>query len=243
MNIRPGYAQHIGSRPEQQDSFAFSHIEDAALVARSGILAVVADGMGGLAMGKESGASVVTSVLATHESSSAAASPVDILHLAVLTANEEVLTLARAADVEGDAGSTLVAVIVKDDNLYWTSVGDSRINLNRSGELVQLNSEQNYAADLMRRVAAGEISREEAVNNPERAGLTNFIGNLDLKPADASLRPLPVQNGDWVILCSDGLFGTLGDDKIQEELYGIPNDACERLVKKVIALKKRTRIT
>jgi len=173
MKIRPGCAQHIGSRSEQQDSFAFSHIEDAALVRRAGILAVVADGMGGLAMGKESGATVVASVLGIHEALPAPDAPSEILEQAVLTANDEVLTLARDAGVEGDAGSTLVAVIVKDDKLYWASVGDSRIYLFRSGEMVQLNSEQNYSADLMRQVAVGKITRDTALNNPERAGLTN----------------------------------------------------------------------
>ena len=116
--------------------------------------------------------------------------------------------------------------------------GDSRIYLYRSGELVQLNTEQNYTADLMRREAAGDIFRDEALNNPERAGLTNFIGNPDLKPADANLRPFPILNGDWLILCSDGLFGTLEDDEIREELSGDPNDACDRLVKKAIAINK-----
>ena len=238
MTIHPGCAQHIGSRSEQQDSFAFSHIEDSALVQRSGVLAVVADGMGGLAMGQESAAAVVKTVLAVHEAGSPTDSMTEILRQAVSAANEEVLSLARGAHVEGEAGSTLVVVVVKEQLLSWVSVGDSRIYLYRTGELTQLNREQNFAAELIRRVAVGEISREEAEQHPDRAGLTNFIGNPDLKPADASLRPFPLKEGDWIILCSDGLFGVLDDEEIREELYGAPNDACTRLVNRVMAQKR-----
>ena len=238
MTIHPGCAQHIGSRSEQQDSFAFSHIEDSALVKRVGVLAVVADGMGGLAMGQESATATVKTVLAVHEAGFPTDSTTEILRQAVIAANEEVLSLARGAHVEGEAGSTLVAVVVKEQLLSWVSVGDSRIYLYRTGELTQLNREQNFAAELMRRVAVGEISRDDAEQHPDRAGLTNFIGNPDLKPADASLRPFPLKDGDWIILCSDGLFGVLDDEELREELYGAPNDACTRVVNLVMAQKR-----
>lgn len=238
MTIYPGCAQHIGTRSEQQDSFAFSHIEDDSQVRRAGVLAVVADGMGGLAMGQESAAVTVKTVLAVHEAGSGADTAAEILRMAVMAANDEVLSLARAAHLEGEAGSTLVVVIVKEQSLSWASVGDSRIYLYRSGELTQLNREQNFAAELMHRVAAGEISREEAERHPDRAGLTNFIGYPGLKPADATLHPFPLKEGDWIILCSDGLFGVLDDEEIREELYGAPNDACTRLVNRVVAVNR-----
>ena len=238
MRIRPGNAQHIGSRNEQQDSFAFSHIEDAPLVHRAGVLAVLADGMGGLAMGKEASDCAVKATLSLHEASQRETLPTDILQKAVESANIDVLAMARNAGVEGDAGSTLVAVIVKDNKLYWTSVGDSRIYLYRSGELVQLTTDQNYATELLQRVANGRMSMEESRSHPDRAALINFIGNQDIKPADNSLRPFPISDGDWIILCSDGLFGTLTDDEIGKELYGSPNDSCERLIQKGVSRNK-----
>lgn len=238
MHIRPGNAQHIGSRNGQQDSFAFSHIEDESLARRAGVLAVLADGMGGLAMGKEASECAVKATLSLHETTQIETPPVDILQNAVELANINVLAMARDAGVEGEAGSTLVAVIVKDDRIYWTSVGDSRIYLYRSGELVQLTTDQNYAAELLQRVADGRISMEEARSHPDRAALINFIGNRDIKPADNSLRPFPISDGDWIILCSDGLFGTLTDEEIRKELLGNPNDACERLIQKVVRRNK-----
>lgn len=238
MHIRPGNAQHIGSRNEQQDSFAFSHIEDVSLVKRSGVLAVLADGMGGLAMGKEASECVVKTTMALHESSQQETSPIDILQQAVASANQNVLTMARNAGVEGEAGSTLVAAIVKDQQLYWTSVGDSRIYLNRSGELVQLTMDQNYGSELLQRVADGKMTMEEAQSNPDRAALINYIGNQDIRAADRNLRPFPISDGDWIILCSDGLFGTLTDNEIRHDLFGDPNDSCERLIQKIVGRKK-----
>ena len=238
MRIRPGNAQHIGSRNEQQDSFAFSHIEDAALVRRAGILAILADGMGGLAMGKEASDCTVKAILALHESAKTETPPTEILHNAVESANIDVLAMAHSAGVEGEAGSTLVAVIVKDNKIYWTSVGDSRIYLYRAGELVQLTTDQNYATELLHSVAGGRMSIEEARSHPDLAALTNFIGNAESKPADSSIHPLPIADGDWIILCSDGLFGTLTNDEIRKELYGNPHDSCERLIQKVISCNK-----
>jgi len=238
MRIRPGNAQHIGLRNDQEDSFAFSHIEDNHLVHRAGVLAVLADGMGGLAMGKEASDYTVKALLSVHEVSQIGTQPEDILRNAVKMANHDVLTMARKAGVEGETGSTLVAIIVKDDKLYWTSVGDSRIYLYRAGELVQLTTDQNYGTELLHRVANGLMSMEEAQSHPDRAALTNFIGYQDIKLADSNLRPFPIVDGDWIVLCSDGLFNTLTDDEIREELHDNPHEACERLIQKVVGRNK-----
>ncbi|HOD28279.1 MAG TPA: protein phosphatase 2C domain-containing protein [Syntrophales bacterium] len=238
MLIRPGNAQHIGSRNEQQDSFAFSRIEDASLVRRAGVLAVLADGMGGLAMGREASDCTVKTILSSHARSQPETPPTNILQNAVKLANNDVLAMAQNAGVDGEVGSTLVAVIVKDNNLYWTSVGDSRIYLYRSGELVPLTTAQNYDTELLQRVIDGTLSMEEAQSHPDRAALTNFIGNQDIRPADSNLKPFPISDGDWIILCSDGLFGTLTDYEIKEELFGNPHDSCERLIKKVLSRNK-----
>ena len=53
MQIIPGNAQHIGSRKEQQDDFGFSDIDNVTFINHGGVLAVIADGMGGLARGRE----------------------------------------------------------------------------------------------------------------------------------------------------------------------------------------------
>lgn len=238
MRIRPGNAQHIGSRDEQQDSFAFSHIEDEVLVSRAGVMAVVADGMGGLVMGKEASDCTVKKFLSLHETAQMGTPSSEILQKAVESANNYVLDMAQNAGVAGDVGSTLAAVIIKDSKLYWISVGDSRIYIYRKGELVQLTTDQNYATELLQSVANGRMSMEEAQSHPDRAALTNFIGNQEIKPADYNRHAFPIYDGDWIILCSDGLFGTLTDDEVRKELYGSPHDSCERLIKKVVSRNK-----
>lgn len=236
MTITPGCSQHIGSRKQQQDAFAFSHIEDATLVKRAGIMAVLADGMGGLALGHESATAAVQTALQLHEQLDLSrTSPPAFLADVVEQANNAVLDMARKARVEGDAGATLLLVLLHDNSIHWASAGDSRIYLCRGTELAQLTTDQNHYTELLSKVSSGIITIEQARTDPDRAALVNFIGNPDLKPADASIRPLPLLLGDWLLLCSDGLFGTLSNDEILMELHGSPQSAADRLIKKVLA--------
>lgn len=235
MTITPGCSQHIGSRKQQQDAFAFSHIEDSALVQRAGILAVLADGMGGLALGHEAATTVVETALQLHEQLDLGrTSPSVFLADVVEQANDAVLDMARKAGVAGDAGATLLLVLLQDNSIHWASAGDSRIYLCRGIELAQLTADQNHYTELLAKVSSGVMTIEQTRTDPDRAALVNFIGNPDLQPADASIRPLPLQQGDWLLLCSDGLFGTLSDDEILEELHGSPQTAADRLIKKVL---------
>lgn len=239
MKLSPGCCQHVGTRSEQQDVFGFSDIGDISLVGRAGAFAVLADGMGGMSMGREAAEAVVDSALAAHQQTPAGTPAPLLLQSVVAAANLRVLSVAKKAGVEtGEMGATLAAVIVKDDCLHWASVGDSRIYLFRRGELVRLTEDQNLAGRLLRRVAAGTLGHAEARAHPDRAALTNYIGRPDLQPADANLRPFPLKPDDWLLLCSDGLFGTLSEEEISAELYGSPDEACERLINKTLARQR-----
>jgi PPM family protein phosphatase len=236
MTITPGCSQHIGSRKQQQDAFGFSHIEDSALVQRAGVLAVLADGMGGLALGQEAATTAVQTALQLHEQLDLSRiSPAAFLADVVEQANDAVLDMARKAGVEGDAGATLLLVLLQDTSIHWASAGDSRIYLCRGTELAQLTTDQNHYTELLAKVSSGAMTIEQARTDPDRAALVNFIGNPDLKPADASIRPLPLQQNDWLLLCSDGLFGTLSTEEILAELHGSPQAAAERLISKALS--------
>lgn len=237
--IQPGCAQHIGSRREQQDCFAFSDFEDKDLVSRAGYFALVADGMGGMAMGRDAANIAVRAAMQVHQHSPTSRNQDEFLSEALSVANNEVRSFALSSGVEGDSGTTLVAASIKGDNLFWASAGDSRIYLNRNSDLTQLTVDQNFQTELLLQASHGTISREEALNHPEGAGLTNYVGAIDFGPIDANKRPLILKSGDWVLLCSDGLYGTLSDLEIHEELYGSPHLACERLVKKTISCNRR----
>jgi protein phosphatase len=236
MTITPGCSQHIGSRKQQQDAFGFSHIEDSGLAQRAGVLAVLADGMGGLALGQEAATSAVQTALQLHEQLDLSrTTPPAFLADVVRLANDAVLDMARKEGVEGDAGATLLLVLLQDNHIHWASAGDSRIYLCRGAELAQLTADQNHYTELLARVSSGTMTIEQARTDPDRAALVNFIGNPDLRPADASIHPLPLQQSDWLLLCSDGLFGTLSTEEILDELHGSPQVAAERLISKTLS--------
>ena len=233
--VVPGNAQHIGARSEQQDSFGFSAFDDAEFVKHGGFLCVVADGMGGLALGKESSDTAVRTFLTTYEAKEPAEPIAEVMDRALHAANRAVNRRAAAAGVEGEAGTTVVAVAIHDGKLYRAAAGDSRIYLYRQGTLRQLTVDYNYGRVLDRMLAKGEISRGEADSHPSRAALTSYLGKPDLDdydhPTDPPLELLP---GDKILLASDGLFGFLPTEEIIRLLAAEPQPAAEALIQATV---------
>jgi protein phosphatase len=235
MRFLPGNAQHIGARSAQQDSFGFSDPEDRPFVAHAGIAAVVADGMGGLANGSAASSAAVQAFLKTYESKDPDESVPDALFRAIESANLAVTSVCRKSGGSQSAGTTLAAVAVHQDCLYWVSAGDSRVYLLREGEVVQLTADHIYAADLAAEVDTGRITREEAVSHPERESLTSYLGLDKLPRLDRSRKAFPLMPNDTVLICSDGLYRTLSADDIAESLNKDPRKTCDALVERTIA--------
>lgn len=213
--VRIGTVHDVGKRGNQQDAFGISDVEHADEFASWGILAVVADGMGGLSDGERMSRLVVVSMLSAFDESSPDMPPASTLLGLVNEANSAV-NQELGAEKIGKCGSTLTAVMVKDQKLYWISVGDSHIYVYRAGKLVQLNHDHNYAAELDARVERGELTAEEALSDPQRAALTSYIGIGDLELIDRNENPIALEKNDRILLMSDGVYGTLPDDRIAE---------------------------
>jgi len=199
--------QVIGSRDYQQDSFGVTNVSDTA----KGVLAVVADGMGGTVSGGEISKIVTSHMLQAFQASAPGPDPSVFL----LRMTNEAQSLARSFIVEqlGNevSGSTLVAAAVLNGGLYFVSVGDSRVCLLRNGALIQLNREHTCASQLDERAARGEISFEEARNDPQRNALTSYIGVDGPLQIDNNQQPINLIKNDRILLMSDGVFGTLDE--------------------------------
>jgi len=193
--------------------------------------------MGGLQYGRESGRTAVKAFLDAWRSRSSSEPISDALARSLQATNDAVLQFAAQAGAVGQTGATLIAAVVEDGALHWVSVGDSGLFLFRRGKLSLLNVPHIYANELDAKVASGQISREEALNDPQRLSLTSYLGITELTEVDRSVRPLPLQAGDRVMISSDGLFKTLSDDEMAAELATDPQHACEALLHK--ALDKR----
>ncbi|MZP29822.1 SpoIIE family protein phosphatase [Heliobacterium undosum] len=238
MRLIPGSDQHIGEREEQQDAFGFSNLEDRELAKRVGVMVVVADGMGGLVMGGEASQAAAETMLREYAGKDQRETVGDALRRALEKANGAVWETARRAGQEGRAGSTLVAAVVFQDHLHWISVGDSRLYLYRKGQVARLTDDHVYGRTLEREVREGKLSAQEARDHPERHHLTSYLGLPRLEEVDANARPFPLQPGDRIILCSDGLYGSLTEKEMAEELDGEPGQASESLIRKALVKER-----
>jgi len=235
MRIIPGNAQHIGSRKEQQDDFGFSDIDDPTFVSHGGVLALLTDGMGGLSKGREASLIAKNSMLSQYEKKSIAESMPEALNRSLIAANSAVLEMARLNGMEGEVGTTLVAAAIKDKELYWVSVGDSRIYLWRDGKMTQLSMDHDFGLHLSREVMKGRISPKEAENHPERDALVSYLGLQELTEIDRNEEPFILEVGDRILLCSDGLYNGISLKDISQLISGHPQNAADALIEAVIA--------
>lgn len=234
IQVVPANYQHLGTRENQEDSFAFSDLSDGRLVRKNGILALIADGMGGLDRGEEASNLAVSVFLREYGNRKSYESIGDCLKRSLLVANAAVYDLAFTGGEDDDLGTTLSAVVIYRDELHWVSVGDSRIYLFREGRLKQLTLDHVYANQLMNDVINGKISRAEAEAHPERNYLTGYLGLPEVTEVDLNEEPLLLKAGDRILLCSDGLYDTLEEKSIAAVLEDGGADVAEGMVKQVL---------
>ena len=137
------------------------------------------------------------------------------------------------------AGATLCGVVIKDWLLNWISVGDSHIYLYRKGRVCRLNKEHNLSATIDRLVASGKLSKADALGMYNRHALTSYIGIDTLSEIDYSVAPIPLQSGDSIMLCSDGLYRDLSLREMARILKYADEDVAEKFIKKVLKKKKK----
>ncbi|MBQ7705302.1 MAG: protein phosphatase 2C domain-containing protein [Selenomonadaceae bacterium] len=232
FSFRVGNLQHIGSRKEQQDSFCISNIDNQNIIARKGLMAVVADGMGGL----EAGANIsrlVTDTFLNHYNNQFTFEPVDFLYNAARAAEFNAEDFQKNNGVNG--GSTLIAVLMKDFQLHYISVGDSHLYLLRNNVLTLKNKEHNFAALLKEQAERGEVDANEPYVNPKRDALTAYIGMGSFNTFDQN--SIPLQAGDKILICSDGVYNALENEEIISALSSDALNAAQQIQQKILSLE------
>lgn len=205
-----GNMQHQGRRDYQEDSFGFSDISDPELVAKRGILAIVADGMGGLKNGKSISERAIGKFRKAFLNFSPAGNIPRQLSSLVAETNHDIYETDRQK-----GGTTLICVYIYRNGMYWASVGDSAIFLFRQGRLYQLNKEHNRLNELYLKFMYREITKEQLMAEPSLQGLTSNIGRRELRDLDQNLTELRLQSGDRILLCTDGVSGRLTEKELQ----------------------------
>lgn len=227
-----GNMQHQGRRDYQEDSFGFSDISDPELVAKRGILAIVADGMGGLKNGKSISERAIGKFRKAFLNFSPAGNIPRQLSSLVAETNHDIYETDRQK-----GGTTLICVYIYRNGMHWVSVGDSAIFLFRQGRLYQLNKEHNRLNELYLKFMYREITKEQLMAEPSLQGLTSNIGRRELRDLDQNLTGLRLQSGDRILLCTDGVSGRLTEKELLVAMSQGTAQACADAMKSMV-LKK-----
>ncbi|MGH2719224.1 MAG: PP2C family protein-serine/threonine phosphatase [Actinomycetota bacterium] len=175
-------------------------------------LFVVADGMGGHAAGEVASRIAVNTMLAQWSSGGGAAH--QRLRSAVRAANVAVFDASHEAGRRG-MGSTLTALAVSGREVAIGHVGDSRCYLVRQGQASQLTADHSRVGEMLRMRL---ITAEQAARHPARSMLTRSLGTDPTVQPDLIRHPAEV--GDTYVLCSDGLWDSVGRAEIAEIVTG-----------------------
>ena len=220
-SLKVGKLHEQGRREYQQDAFGISH---ESLRKDHGLLVVLADGMGGLKDSERVSVTAVETILDRFSLVQGQVDPWYLLLQLAADAHREVGRVLGAADL-GRSGSTLVMALIRDDRLYYLAVGDSRICLLRDGALLQLTREHIYENELALRAINGQGEVREVFTDPQRGGLTSFLGMERLSAVDLPAAPVALRPGDKVILMTDGVYNALEEQELTEQLMREPEDA------------------
>lgn len=180
--------------------------EDAYRIDGESGVFVVADGLGGHDDGALASRLGVDTLAEVYAAEGSWVSPDDTAGRACELAG------ARISRRTADGGTTIEAVRVKDGVAHIAHIGDSRVYLYRQERLVQLTKDHSWVAE---RVEAGSMTPEQARTHPQRNIVTKALGRK-FDPPDVIEQEL--REGDMLLLCSDGLTGSVEDDTVARTL-------------------------
>lgn len=226
-----GNAQTIGTREKQDDSFAVS-------IREYGIMALVADGIGGYINGKLASSITAETFMDEFEKRDVTDNLTYYFQKSAMLSNERI----RDEFGETKGGTTVVSVVLKDDKLFWSSVGDSNIAVFRGGRLIMVNRKENVRNWMEDQYHAGAIAREEALSNNMDTRLVNYLGYDGFKKADESDRPIFLKKGDKVLIYSDGVE-VLGQIELEKLLSKRthPQNIADEVILQVEKHKKKNK--
>jgi PPM family protein phosphatase len=214
MNFSIHQASHIGNRRFNQDRVAYAYTNDALLL-------VLADGMGGHLHGELAAGLTIDTFVESfgHRARPRIADPNEFILGAMRYAHERIMKLPHDKDMGGFPGTTCVAALIQEGEMYWGHAGDSRLYLLRDGAVLARTNDHSVVQQW---VESGQISAEQARVHPQRNHITNCLGGIEDVFFMESGVPVALQSGDVLLLGSDGLWGPFTDRELVESFFALP---------------------
>ncbi len=220
---------NIGKKRKTNQDFVYTSEQQVGMLPN---LFLVADGMGGHNAGDYASKMTVETIV-EKISVSAETEPKRILEEAILAANARVRQEAkRLPELEG-MGTTIVAAICEGSELFVANVGDSRLYVENSREIKQVTRDHSWVEEMVRR---GGLPRAEARNNEHKNIITRAVGAEETVQIDYF--KVSLEEGDVVLMCTDGLTNMLEDEEIRMILES-SRDIVEKAEKLVWAANER----
>jgi serine/threonine protein phosphatase PrpC len=228
------------ARENNEDKFDFYEPDEEPLLAARGSVYLVCDGMGGHNAGQIASELAAKQFLHAYYHLGGAAQ--EAARHAILQAHHYIAEMASKIPSRYGMGTTLTALILKQDEGILAHVGDSRCYRLREGVFEQLSRDHTLVARL---VEQGIIPPEQARYHPQRNVIRQAVGVADpSEPLEPDLETFALQAGDLYLLCSDGLTDMVDDAEIEAIVREEPpTRAAWRLVDRALANGGRDNIT
>ncbi len=213
-----------GGREKNEDRMGYCYTRDAGLFA-------LADGMGGHPEGEVASQLALQTMagLFQRDCRPALPDPLRFLQDAILAGHHRLLRYAAQKALVDTPRTTLVACLMQGNEAYWAHCGDSRLYLVRAGKLIARTRDHSYTELQQTLKQTGPMN-----SRYNRNVLFTCLGSPG-KPVIDTVGPLLLETGDRMMLCSDGLWGTVDDSVITERLANHPiSDAVPELVEQAL---------
>jgi PPM family protein phosphatase len=213
-----------GGREKNEDRMGYCYTRDSGLFA-------LADGMGGHPEGEVASQLALQTMAAMFQRDAKPTldDPLRFLHDAIIAGHHQLLRYATEKALMDTPRTTIVACVLQGDAAYWAHCGDSRLYLVRDGKLIARTRDHSYSE--LQETLAHVVPMGEKFN---RNVLFTCLGSPG-KPVVDTAGPLLLHAGDRMLLCSDGLWGSVSDADISQELAARPiSDAVPELVERAL---------
>ncbi len=239
--IELGNLTDIGcQRDENQDSYCYAEPESEEAFHKKGRLVMIADGMGGHVGGKMASGIAVDAFRSAFVSSDLE-DPEAALTEALSAAHLAIRGFVREHPEYSGMGTTCTAAVLRDGQLYYGHVGDSRLYLVRESKITQLTRDHTMVG---RMVEQGLLREDEVKDHPDRHVLISAMGVGESLFADLPGAPIPLLPEDILLLCTDGLYDTISDEELRVMVsHGTAGTACRQLIETAKARGGQDNIT
>jgi serine/threonine protein phosphatase PrpC len=213
-----------GGREKNEDRMGYCYTRDSGLFA-------LADGMGGHPEGEVASQLALQTLAALfqRDAKPSLKDPLRFLNDAVIAGHHQLLRYATERALIDTPRTTIVACVLQGNAAYWAHCGDSRLYLVRGDKLIARTRDHSYSE--LQEALSQVVPIGERFN---RNVLFTCLGSPG-KPVVDTAGPILLQPGDRVLLCSDGLWGSVSDSEITAQLAANPiHDAVPELVEQAL---------